>query len=310
MVSTRKYDKKKELDQFYTNPDIASLCIDRSINTFIQLGYCFDNLQFLEPSAGEGAFIQAVKKFGKSFAFDLDPKNKSIFKIDFLNDNISQKNINKKLLKLPSRKKLITIGNPPFGNRSKLAIRFINKAFEYSDTVAFIVPLMFQKYSAQSKIRTEAKLVFDTKIPSNSFLYEGKEYNVRCCWQIWTLRNSKLQNIRIKTSPITKHPDFEMWQYNNTPEAKKYFNKKKYNWNFAVPRQGYKNYSLKEKSPDNLSPSTQWIFFKAKSKKVLDLLYKIDFQKLSYKNTTVPGFGKADVIQEFNQMFSNYEKVI
>lgn len=47
----------------------------------------------------------------------------------------------------------------------------------------------------------------------------------------------------------------------------------------------------------------QWIFFKAKNKEILEKLKQLDFTKLSKKNIGIPGFGKADVVQEFLTMF-------
>ena len=47
----------------------------------------------------------------------------------------------------------------------------------------------------------------------------------------------------------------------------------------------------------------QWIFFKAKDKETLEKLKSIDFEKLSKKNIGIPGFGKADVVQEFISIY-------
>jgi predicted RNA methylase len=326
MTNTNKPigDNSKELDQFFTNPIIAKNCIDKSIPFFKEINYNISQTVFLEPSAGDGAFIAAGEKYMDVIGLDLEPQNKKIYKNDFLTQNIKQKNNISNLLvgnnfnnnsvkELPNRNSVIVIGNPPFGKRAKLAIDFVNKAFEYSDTVAFILPLTFQKYLTQKQIDHRAKLLFDKRLPEKSFIYNGKPYGVRCCWQIWTLKQSNIPDLRIKFPPQIKHPLFEMFQYNNTKQAEKYFNKEKFGWDFAVPRQGYKDYSVKEINPDNLDKKTQWIFFKAKSNKIKDMLYSIDFVKLSQNNTSVPGFGKHDVVKEFNNMFpdiANYDSNI
>jgi hypothetical protein len=164
------------------------------------------------------------------------------------------------------------------------------------------LPLQFEKYSAQKQIIDSANLVYSKKLKENSFLFNGEEYSVRCCLQVWTLRK-KMEDIRIRNSPQIRHSDFEMWQYNNTRTAEKYFNKTIYDWDFAVPRQGYKDYTIKETDPKKMSRKTQWIFFKAKNKKILQNLMSLDFVKLSCKNTSVPGFGKADVIEAYNNEF-------
>ncbi|NCU29434.1 hypothetical protein EOM60_02380 [Candidatus Saccharibacteria bacterium] len=47
---------------------------------------------------------------------------------------------------------------------------------------------------------------------------------------------------------------------------------------------------------------TQWIFFRASNNNILHNLMKLDFNKLSHKNTSTPGFGKADVVQAYEEM--------
>ena len=38
----------------------------------------------------------------------------------------------------------VAIGNPPFGLRGQLALKFINHAAKYCDYVAFILPQLFE----------------------------------------------------------------------------------------------------------------------------------------------------------------------
>lgn len=53
-----------------------------------------------------------------------------------------------------------------------------------------------------------------------------------------------------------------------------------------------------------MSRHTQWIFFKAHSPKILNQLLKLDYETLSKKNISTPGFGKADVIEAYNKLYS------
>ena len=293
---------EKDLDQFYTKDEVALECVDFLFNALKDIDIDTAKLKFLEPSAGGGAFIRALNAKNvlidnNIYAFDLDPHQPYILKNDFLNNNISNL--------LPDKSNLVTIGNPPFGKRAKLAAQFVNISFYYSDVVAFILPLQFQKHSAQNMINGHAKLVFVQKLKPNSFLFKDKDYDVRCCFQIWTVKKTSLKDVRLRGKPITQHKDFEMFQYNNTEEAKKYFDKEKYKWDFAVPRQGYKDYTIKETDPNKMDPRTQWIFFKAKNQTILSRLMNIDFDKLSKKNTSTPGFGKADVIEEYVNLYED-----
>lgn len=289
--------QEKQLDQFYTKDSVASDCFRDLLNILTsESGYDLSITTFLEPSAGGGAFIRAIEEFGfkNVYACDIEPNGHLIQKRDFLNDDLSDE--------LPTHENVVVVGNPPFGRRARMAAEFINKGFKYADTVAFILPLQFQKYSAQNKIIKNARLVFNKKLAPDSFVFNGKDYTVRCCFQIWTLLGFG-NDTRLRTAPITKHSDFEMWQYNNTREAEKYFDKEKYGWDFAIPRQGYKDYTLKEVDPNKMDRRTQWIFFKARDKEVFARLMEIDYGRLSEKNITIPGFGKADVINEYDRLY-------
>ena len=44
--------------------------------------------------------------------------------------------------------------------------------------------------------------------------------------------------------------------------------------------------------------------FKAKNRKILKRLWNLDFENLSRKNTTIYGFGKADVIIKYNKLYA------
>ncbi len=278
--------KTNKLDKFYTQDKVAKYCV-----SIVERLYGLDYLM-IEPSAGDGVFLKYLNNY---IAYDIDPKNDNIIKLDYLKENLN----------LLNKEKNIVIGNPPFGKKAKLAIDFINKSFNYSNIVAFILPIQFLKYSAQKNINKNAKLIFSELLDPNSFRVNDKEYSVRCCFQIWTLNNDSNINLRIINPPQINHPDFEMWQYNNTETASKYFNKELYQWDFAVPRQGYKDYTVKETNPDNMDRKTQWIFFKANNDIILERLKKIDFDKLSKNNTSTPGFGKADVVKEYMSLYEN-----
>ena len=282
----------KLLDQFYTKPEVAVNCIKKlriMIKKCNQFSTMLNNLMIIEPSAGTGVFLIPTKKIFKTsntLAFDIDPQNVYTLKQDFLSLDMTGLDFN-----------VLTIGNPPFGKKSCLAIDFFNKAASFSKTIAFILPVHFQKYSAQCKLNKQFKLIHSEVLPHESFIFKTKSYAVRCVFQIWTTLDTKYKNLRITVAPPTKHEDFEMYQYNNTPLALKFFD---YDWDFAVPRQGFYDYKKRIIDKIDLNPKIQYIFFKAKNKKILDILKALNFEKLSKLNTTTPGFGKADVVEYYN----------
>lgn len=277
--------QRKSLDKFYTKPEIASLVWDDFKTYLHNIGQ--SNYIIVEPSAGDGKLLDVVTT--EKIGFDLVPESDNIIQNDFITGDISGF----------VDKKMIFFGNPPFGKKGSLAIDFLNKALGYGNIVGFIIPNQFKKYSVQNKINQNAKLVFERDLPADSFLLGDKNYNVRCVFQIWSLEESDI-NLRVG-KPVTVHPDFEMYQYNATKTAEKYFD---YDWDFCVLRQGYGDFSVMytKDQVSLLSRKKQWIFFKAKNKRVLSKLKKIDFDKLASLNTSTKGFGKHDLIKEYTKL--------
>ena len=224
-----------------------------------------------------------------SFGFDLEPKSDGVKQQDFLKVDFE---------KLPPD--LITVGNPPFGKKGKLALDFLNYSLPNSFFVGFIVPIQFRKWSIQKHIIKDARLISDISLKEDAFIFQDKPYKVRCCFQIWTIKKEIGKDFRMKIKPQTNHEDFKMWQYNNTPEAEKVFLE---NFDFAVPRQGYQNYSLRINDQNKCERTKQWILFRGKNKIITNRLIELDFEKLSKKNINIPGFGKADVIEEYKRIY-------
>ena len=111
-------------------------------------------------------------------ALDIKPEDDRISEQDFLEyENL--------------KTDFITIGNPPFGNRSDLAIKFFNKAATMSEVIAFIVPVSFMKWNVQKQLDASFSLVNYFYLPFNSFLDEGKEFGVRTVFQVWVKKDSK-----------------------------------------------------------------------------------------------------------------------
>ena len=285
------------MDKYYTKPAVARECYIAMKSLMIDHEINMDEVVFVEPSAGAGVFLDVIEE--PSIGFDLAPGRDDIHELDFLLGDF-RPIVAENVEGFPKR--CFIIGNPPFGTKATLAIDFVNNSFKKgASLVGFIVPLQFRKWSVHSKIVPGAKLLMDNDLPEFSFEFMGKDYGVRCCFQVWSRKGwrTKLPDLRMTHKPETTHKDFEMWQYNNTEQAKKYFDKSVYNWDFGVPRQGFADYNNKIFSAEECNPKQQWIFFRAKNGEVLRRLMGIDFVKLSLLNTGTPGFGKADVVQEY-----------
>lgn len=276
------------LDQFYTKSSIANWCWERLLEALPSVS----DKHFIEPSAGDGSFFSLLPHDQRT-GIDLDPRGDGIKKADFLKWEPKRLNPDS----------CVIIGNPPFGKRSTLAIDFFNHGARMADTIAFIVPRQFQKYSVHSKLDTNFRLIKDFDLQEDAFRTpNGKDYRVRCAFQIWTRKETEYRNLRILTPPPTRHRDFEMWQYNNTPQALKVFHE---DWEFGVPRQGFEDYTRRETDPHRCERTKQWILFKARTRRILKRLLEFDFERLAMKNTVVPGFGKADVVMEYQRQYES-----
>lgn len=176
---------KSKYDKYYTSLETVEKCIKIFSNN-ININ---NNDLCIEPSAGNGAFINLIKKIFKNYLFyDILPEHNSIIQQDYLLLNLNniidlklEKNINK----------IHVIGNPPFGRQSSLAIKFIKKSCEYCDTLSFILPKSFNKESLKKHFPLNFHLVESIDLLSNSFYYNEKYYNIPCIFQIWIKKDNQ-----------------------------------------------------------------------------------------------------------------------
>lgn len=297
-------DQDKELDKFYTNPEVVDTVIDMLEELLNKYDMNLDEFKFIEPSAGSGAFISGLKKRlinPEITAYDILPEGEDIIEADFL-----------KLTPNNSFKNII-IGNPPFGYKGDLAASFINKGSEWGPIVLFVLPIQFRRFNIQKQLFENLKLVRSTKnLPKNSFTLSGKPYNVNCLIQVWVDKFSNFfedeEDLRLYKALPNKHEDFKLFIHNNTKGTLKYFNKEEYKWDFAVPRQGYYNYDTRITNPEDLLEHVQYLFVKYESEISKEIFKEIDFTKLSKVNTSIPGFSNTDLVGEYIKIKSGKNK--
>ena len=84
------------------------------------------------------------------------------------------------------------IGNPPFGKMSKAAVDFFNKAAEFADTIAFILPRSFRKETVQRRLNENFWLVKDIDLyKKDYFVFEEESWHTSCVFQIWVRSTEK-----------------------------------------------------------------------------------------------------------------------
>jgi len=181
-LALKTIDNSKELDQFYTNTIISKKCM-----SFLSSIYKLDDFFLLEPSAGTGSFSDQFHK--NSIAYDIDPKKDYIERADFLDLSVDI---------LPN-KQIFTIGNPPFGKNSSLAIKFFNKSAMFSEYIAFIVPKTFNKISVTNKLDLNFSKVKEFELPLDSFVFQNSKYSVPCVFQVWKKMDVKRDKVKTRT---------------------------------------------------------------------------------------------------------------
>ena len=190
------------IDKYYTKEVVVEQSLDL-VKRHLKLNR--DDL-IIEPSAGNGSFIEGIKSLTNNFKFyDLEPENDEIVEQDYLQYNYNDiKN---------TYSRIHVIGNPPFGRQSSLAIKFIKKSCEFCNSISFILPKSFKKDSMKNKFPLNFHLVFERDLPENSFLVNGIEHDVPCVFQIWENRatnravSEKLKPVNFVFVKKTENPD-------------------------------------------------------------------------------------------------------
>lgn len=275
--------RNQKLDKFYTKKEISLKCI-KSLDKISSLSD-FDII--VEPSAGNGSFsLQLQNLHSNVISIDIEPDHDSILKKDFFNFSIDNNEIN-----------ILTIGNPPFGKVSSLAVKFFNHSATYSNVIAFILPKTFRKKSIHNKLDLNFHLIYDEDLEDKTCCFEPK-MNVKCCFQIW----EKMKTKRIISKCETTHKDFEFIKFgpkdlNNQPTPP-------LNADFAIRAYGsnvgkiFVGECLKDLRPK----SYHWI----KSNIEINLLIG-KFNKLNYSNSHNTArqcsIGKSELVELYSHKY-------
>ncbi len=174
-------NEKNTADKFFTKREIAAHCVRVFRRTARQYGYDLRNHMFLEPSAGEGCFLQQLPS-SRRMALDIFPQNKEIKKADFLTWSPQTPG------------KYAVIGNPPFGVRGAIALAFLNRAAVFADIAGFILPMTFTsggKGAAMTRVRG-LHLLHSEELPQNAFYdgINGNDMDINTVFQVWGSREN------------------------------------------------------------------------------------------------------------------------
>lgn len=173
-----KSNSKNYFDEYFTKPEISERLYKKTCEIISK----YENINkytWIEPSVGDGSFYKLLPK--NKIGIDIKETKYDTILSDYLN------------YELPD-KPLVVIGNPPFGHRGVLALKFIEHS-EKAEFVAFILPMFFQSLGKGS-IRYRVKnfgLLYEEVLPENSFYIGNKEKDIKCCFQIWSKNYNNLK---------------------------------------------------------------------------------------------------------------------
>lgn len=166
----------KEKDQFFTPKKTAKYCYKKLLEYLDKQNEDKNSYDYIEPSAGSGNFLKILPT-NKRIGIDIEPFDDEIKEYNYLDWK-----------PIDSSKKYIVIGNPPFGLRGQLALKFINHSAEFADYVAFILPQLFES-DGKGVPRKRVKgfnLVHSEKIKTHFEDPDENKINVECIFQIWS----------------------------------------------------------------------------------------------------------------------------
>lgn len=151
---------KIQNDKYYTPPELAEYIVNKTKEIIGE-----DNItEYIEPSAGAGVFLDYLDK--PYLAYDIEPEDNRIIKQDFLE------------LDLEYKKGRCVIGNPPYGIKNTLSVRFFKKSIELCDYIAFILPISQLDNNQQMY---EFDLIHSEDLGKK--IYSERE--VHCCFNIY-----------------------------------------------------------------------------------------------------------------------------
>jgi predicted RNA methylase len=262
---------QKELDQFFTTEKTAKECLG-----VLQLHLDIKNVSWIEPSAGAGMFIKTAKEFGFSkcsAAYDLMPQYEEVETQDFLKTDLSV------VFKESTTK--LCLGNPPFGKKGSLAVKFFNHAAKSCDVIAMIFPATFAKESVKKQLHKSFHLVEEVYLGVTPFDFVSEKRMVTVVFQIW----KKLEIDRVDKKEKLKS---EYFDFVTKEEA-----------DFAIQRVGMA--AGKVKVDFERFAKASHYFIKTKAQNVREVFEKIDWTNIKNKTAGNPSIAKTELIAEFEK---------
>lgn len=224
-------------------------------------------------------FLDCLDYLDKPYlAYDIEPEDDRIIKQDFLT------------LDLEYKKGRCVIGNPPFGTKNELSVKFYKKSIELADYIAFI--LSISQLDNNMKMY-EFDLVYSEDLGLHN--YSGKQ--LHCCFNIY----KRPQSGKFNKKPNYKLKDVTIIEYRRGGDS-------------VIPP-GY-DYAMVSygtavgKVPNKVGQYCHEFYFYIKNKKlkrkVLDVLENYDWKGI-FKSISTPGILQWRVFRVLKEQIPELE---
>jgi predicted RNA methylase len=260
-------------EQFYTPAALATALAGDLLKFVPDLA----SRAVIEPAGGTGAFIRAVRALGVTdvLSYDIEPKFAGVTEADFLGVDLSD----------IEPHSAVAISNPPFGRNNSLSIPFFNHAASACDTIAFIVPRSWRKWSVINRLDRNFHLVSDTDVLVDYVGADGvplaKKLRLNTCFQVWQYRADARPKIAVE--------DLGVVQKVSHLEA-----------DVALTIFGFGCGRLL--TDFERRPNTTRMFLKLGHERALEALQSVDFSRF-YRNTA---YTEALALPEINFLLNEY----
>ena len=186
----KKGTRENALDKYYTKRSVARQCLN-------ELGDLSQYDLVIEPSAGDGAFYDLIEHENK-VGIDIDPRHEDIVEDDWMRYCVSCE-----------FERVLVVGNPPFGLYHKLSSAFIAHAMWFGNvqTVAFILPNVYNKHTRQKILPLHWRIKSITDLGRDAFVVDGRDYHVPASFFVFD--KSEGLDLRVDTDIHIEAKDFE-----------------------------------------------------------------------------------------------------
>lgn len=201
-------------DKYYASSSLVNYVVDTAINIIGK-----ENIsEIIEPSAGDGAFIEKLESLNiPTQYYDLYPEHHSIKKQDF------------STLNLPYKKGRLFLGGPPYAKASNLWKMFVKQAAKMGDYIAYISPPNFHEINPFPQF---LDILHTEQLPVQKFLGSKergeKDVFMKSSYNIYKVNHKK----ELQLDPLDNqlNQDFIIGTYNKSDEKKRKTPQRKYEY--------------------------------------------------------------------------------